>query len=217
MSEDALRPPQETTAGTATAARDASGSTLKQIALSFLRLGTTAFGGPAAHIAMMEEEFVRRRGWVSHADFPRHARSLQSGSRSEFDGNGHSYRASTSRLERAGRSRRVLHPSGNVDRDGLCVGLLDLRFVSSGAKRPLRGQTGHHRRRAAGSMGPRTHRDKGRLSVSGRSVGHGGRDRRWKCVGDTFGRWFGDCTPKRGSRSVVSPAIFSRSPCPPNL
>jgi chromate transporter len=43
--------------------------TLKQIALSFLRLGTIAFGGPAAHIAMMEEEFVRRRGWVSHADF----------------------------------------------------------------------------------------------------------------------------------------------------
>lgn len=43
--------------------------TLKQIALSFLRLGTIAFGGPAAHIAMMEEEFVQRRGWVSHADF----------------------------------------------------------------------------------------------------------------------------------------------------
>jgi len=42
---------------------------LKQITLSFLRLGTTAFGGPAAHIAMMEEEFVRRRAWVSHAEF----------------------------------------------------------------------------------------------------------------------------------------------------
>lgn len=69
MSEDALLPPQETTVGIATAARDASGAALKQIALSFLRLGTTAFGGPAAHIAMMEEEFVRRRGWVSHADF----------------------------------------------------------------------------------------------------------------------------------------------------
>jgi len=62
--EDALIPPQETTA-----ARDASGTELRQIALSFLRLGTTAFGGPAAHIAMMEEEFVRRRGWVSRADF----------------------------------------------------------------------------------------------------------------------------------------------------
>jgi chromate transporter len=42
---------------------------LREIAVSFLRLGTTAFGGPAAHIAMMEEEFVRRRGWLSHAEF----------------------------------------------------------------------------------------------------------------------------------------------------
>jgi len=44
-------------------------ATLKQIALSFLRLGTTAFGGPAAHIAMMEDEFVRRRGWLDHQQF----------------------------------------------------------------------------------------------------------------------------------------------------
>ncbi len=44
-------------------------STLREIALSFLRLGTTAFGGPAAHIAMMEQEFVRRRRWLSHEEF----------------------------------------------------------------------------------------------------------------------------------------------------
>ncbi|HEV3113894.1 MAG TPA: chromate efflux transporter [Candidatus Binataceae bacterium] len=44
-------------------------STLKEIALSFLRLGTTAFGGPAAHIAMMEDEFVRRRRWLSREQF----------------------------------------------------------------------------------------------------------------------------------------------------
>jgi chromate transporter len=49
--------------------RVGSAATLKEIAASFLRLGTIAFGGPAAHIAMMEAEFVRRRGWVSHADF----------------------------------------------------------------------------------------------------------------------------------------------------
>lgn len=42
---------------------------LAEIALVFLKLGTTAFGGPAAHIAMMEEEFVRRRGWISHQEF----------------------------------------------------------------------------------------------------------------------------------------------------
>jgi len=39
------------------------------LALFFLRLGTTAFGGPAAHIAMMEEEVVRRRQWVAREKF----------------------------------------------------------------------------------------------------------------------------------------------------
>ncbi len=42
---------------------------LREIAAVFLRLGSTAFGGPAAHIAMMEEELVRRRGWVSREEF----------------------------------------------------------------------------------------------------------------------------------------------------
>ena len=42
---------------------------LLAIALSFLRLGATAFGGPAAHIALMEDELVRRRNWLSHDEF----------------------------------------------------------------------------------------------------------------------------------------------------
>ncbi len=42
---------------------------LRGLALLFLRLGLTAFGGPAAHIAMMEDEVVRRRGWLSRQDF----------------------------------------------------------------------------------------------------------------------------------------------------
>jgi chromate transporter len=35
----------------------------------FLRLGTTAFGGPAVHIAMMEDEVVRRREWLTRDQF----------------------------------------------------------------------------------------------------------------------------------------------------
>ncbi len=42
---------------------------LRDLARLFLRLGTTAFGGPAAHIAMMEDEVVRRRGWVTPEEF----------------------------------------------------------------------------------------------------------------------------------------------------
>jgi len=37
---------------------------LMELALFFLRLGTTAFGGPAAHIAIMEDEVVQHRQWV---------------------------------------------------------------------------------------------------------------------------------------------------------
>ncbi len=44
-------------------------ATLGDIALVFLKLGTIAFGGPAAHLAMMEEEFVRRRKWITHEQF----------------------------------------------------------------------------------------------------------------------------------------------------
>src|SRR5947209_15478258 len=35
----------------------------------FVRLGCTAFGGPAAHMAMMREEVVRRRHWISEERF----------------------------------------------------------------------------------------------------------------------------------------------------
>ena len=42
---------------------------LRDLARLFLRLGATAFGGPAAHIAMMEDEVVERRGWLSRQHF----------------------------------------------------------------------------------------------------------------------------------------------------
>jgi len=42
---------------------------LGEIAKVFLRLGFIAFGGPAAHTAMMEDEFVRRREWLTRERF----------------------------------------------------------------------------------------------------------------------------------------------------
>jgi chromate transporter len=42
---------------------------LKELAILFLKLGTIAFGGPAAHIALMEEEVVRRRAWLTRQEF----------------------------------------------------------------------------------------------------------------------------------------------------
>ena len=44
-------------------------SPLADLARVFLRLGVTGFGGPAAHIAMMRDEFVSQRGWFDDAAF----------------------------------------------------------------------------------------------------------------------------------------------------
>ena len=46
-----------------------SHSRLTEVAAVFLKLGTIGFGGPAAHIAMLETEIVTRRQWVSQAQF----------------------------------------------------------------------------------------------------------------------------------------------------
>lgn len=42
---------------------------LAEVAWAFLRLGSTAFGGPLAHLALMREELVRKRAWVDEATF----------------------------------------------------------------------------------------------------------------------------------------------------
>jgi chromate transporter len=49
--------------------RTTPNASLWEIAALFFKLGSTAFGGPAAHIALMEQEVVRRRHWLTHEEF----------------------------------------------------------------------------------------------------------------------------------------------------
>jgi chromate transporter len=45
------------------------GERLRDIAALFLKLGAISFGGPAAHIALMEDEVVRKRQWVTRQQY----------------------------------------------------------------------------------------------------------------------------------------------------
>lgn len=42
---------------------------MREIFLAFFKLGWTAFGGPAAHIGLMETEFIEKRKWVTRQQF----------------------------------------------------------------------------------------------------------------------------------------------------
>lgn len=42
---------------------------LREVALTFLKLGCISFGGPAAHIALMEQEIVTKKQWINRAHF----------------------------------------------------------------------------------------------------------------------------------------------------
>jgi chromate transporter len=57
---------ERTTAAVTTAV---SSQALGELTRLFLRLGFTAFGGPAAHIAMIKDEIVTRRRWMTDAEF----------------------------------------------------------------------------------------------------------------------------------------------------
>lgn len=60
------RPDEQSLPSTKAQPRETS---LLKLALLFLKLGIIGFGGPAAHIAMMEDEVVRRRRWMTQDEF----------------------------------------------------------------------------------------------------------------------------------------------------
>ena len=67
-----MREPGPTRSGHDPSPPAASGSragALREVALTFLKLGVIGFGGPAAHIALMDDELVRKRRWISRERF----------------------------------------------------------------------------------------------------------------------------------------------------
>ena len=59
----------ETKPGAEVSAQATHFTSLRELALVFLRLGCISFGGPAGHLALMEDDLVRRRRWLSHETF----------------------------------------------------------------------------------------------------------------------------------------------------
>ena len=142
------------------AQNDGCNTSLSNLALLFLRLGTTAFGGPAAHIAMMEDEVVRRRRWLSREKFLDllGATNLIPGPNSTEMAIHLGYQQT--RLGRFGRGRGQLHCPGHFDRPGNCLGLRPFRPPAPIRRHPLWSQAGDPGHYPPGPLGLGAHRYK---------------------------------------------------------
>ena len=127
--------------------------TLAEVVQLFLKLGVLGFGGPAAHIAMMRDEVVRRRRWVDDARF-----LDLLGATNLIPGPNSTEMAIHIGYVRAGwpgllRRRRLLHRAGGAHRAGAGLGVRALRRHAGRGGAPVRRQAGDHRGRRAGDVG----------------------------------------------------------------
>ena len=131
-------------------------TSLRELAALFLKLGTIAFGGPAAHIAMMEDDVVRRRRWSTHDEFLDllGTTNLIPGPNStEMAIHIGHRRAGWKGLVVAGAS--FILPAG-VDCHRLRMGLCSLRINSPSQRCALRNKASHYRDRSASAVVART-------------------------------------------------------------
>ena len=120
-------------------------SSLAGLLGQFGRLGATAFGGPAAHVAMMEDEFVQRRRWLDRDTFARAlaATNLVPGPNSTEMAIHLGYRRRG--VPGSDRLGKRLHLPGRARRRGARLGLLPVGHHAA-RRRPVRGHPPRRRR-----------------------------------------------------------------------
>jgi chromate transporter len=120
-----------------------------QAFLFWLKLGFISFGGPAGQIAIMHQELVERRRWISERRFL-HALNYCMVLPGPSPAAGHLHRLADAPHLGRHRRRRAVRAALAVHPDRAVVGLHRLRRRAAGGRPVLRHQAGGHRHRRAG-------------------------------------------------------------------
>jgi len=104
---------------------------LSEIAKLFLKLGTLGFGGPAAHIAMMEDEVVSQKTTVVNARAVfRFIRRNKPNSRAKFHRNGDSYRLFVRGMAGVNYCRCLFYSPSSYHHRWLCLDLCNIGKIT---------------------------------------------------------------------------------------